>query len=144
MDRLTKFSSSAVTPDNESVDGPGYAAGEAAYDPITNRWRRLPTMPSTAGHDVRHLRAMATDRGIYVGQMWQHITTDGDTTTLDAGVDFVVYDAVHNTWTKYATSAHTLDDQAPGLDGVTVAGGRALGTARSGLAQRRIDAAARV
>jgi hypothetical protein len=109
-------------PADESADGPGYAAGEAAYDPSSNRWRKLPAMPSTAGHDVRHLRAMATDRGIYVGQMWQHITTDGDTTTLDAGVDFVVYDAVHNTWSRYATSAATLNDQPPGLDGVTVAG----------------------
>jgi N-acetylneuraminic acid mutarotase len=109
-------------PDNESVDGPGYATGEAAYDPSGNRWRKLPAMPSAAGHDVRHLRAMATARGIYVGQMWQHITTDGDTTTLDAGVDFIVYDTVHNTWTKYATSATTLNDQPPGLDGVTVAG----------------------
>jgi hypothetical protein len=108
-------------PDNESADGPGYAAGEAAYDPSSNRWRKLPAMPSTAGHDVRHLRAMASDRGIYVGQMWQHITTDGDTTTLDAGVDFVVYDAAHNTWTRYATSTPTLEDQPPGLDGVTVA-----------------------
>ncbi len=113
-------------PDNESADGPGYAAGEAAYDPSHNRWRSLPAMPSTAGHEVRHLRAVATDRGSYVGQMWQHITTDGDTTTLDAGVDFVVYDSGHNTWTRRATSAATLDDQPPGLDGVTVAGGELL------------------
>jgi len=113
-------------PDNESADGPGYAAGEAAYDPSLNRWRSLPAMPRTAGHEVRHLRAIATDRGIHVGQMWQHITTDGDTTTLDAGVDFVVYDPAHDTWTTRETSAATLDDQPPGLDGVTVAGDELL------------------
>jgi Kelch motif len=106
--------------------GPGYAAGEAAYDPSTNRWRELPPMPSTPGHEVRHLRAMVTDRGVYVGQLWQHITTDGDSVELDAGVDFVVYDPAHNTWTKRQTSAATNDDQPPGLDGVTVAGDQLL------------------
>jgi len=110
-------------PDNESADGPGYAAGEAAYDLSHNRWRSLPAMPSTAGHEVRHLRAVATDRGIYVGQMWQHISTDGDSVALEAGVDFVVYDSAQNTWTKRDTS---VDNQPPGLDGVTVAGDELL------------------
>ena len=113
-------------PADESVDGPGYAAGEAAYDPSTNRWRTLPAMPSTSGHEVRHLRAMVTDRGIYVGQMWQHVTTDGNTTDIGAGVDFVVYDPSHNTWAKRETSAATLNDQPAGLDGVTVAGDELL------------------
>jgi hypothetical protein len=113
-------------PDDESVDGPGYAMGEAAYDPSTNRWRNLPAMPSTPGHEVRHLRAMVTDRGIYVGQLWQHITTDGDSVELDAGTDFVVYDPAQNTWTKRETSAATNDDQPSGLDGVTVAGDQLL------------------
>jgi hypothetical protein len=113
-------------PADESADGPGYAAGEAAYDPSSDRWRKLPAMPSTPGHEVRHLRAMATERGIYVGQMWQHVTTDGDSVELDAGVDFVAYDPAQNTWTKRATSAATLDDQPSGLDGVTVAGDQLL------------------
>jgi hypothetical protein len=113
-------------PDNETADSPGYATGEAAYDPSSNRWRKLPAMPSTAGHEVRHLRAMVTDRGIYVGQLWQHITTEGDGVELDAGTDFVVYDPARDTWTKYETSAATNDDQPPGLDGVTVAGDQLL------------------
>jgi hypothetical protein len=113
-------------PPNESEDGPGYATGEAAYDPSRNRWTKLPAMPMTAGHDVRHLRAMVTDRGVYVGQLWQHITTDGDSTQLDAGTDFVVYDPEQNAWTKRQTSAATLDDQPSGLDGVTVAGDQLL------------------
>lgn len=111
-------------PADESGDGPGYAAGEAAYDPASNRWRKLPAMPSTAGHDVRHLRAMATDRGINVGQLWQYIKTDADNSVeLDAGTDFVVYDAAHNSWTKLAISAA---NQPAGLDGVTVAGDQLL------------------
>jgi hypothetical protein len=113
-------------PDNESVDGPGYAMGEAAYDPARNRWTMLPAMPSTPGHDVRHLEAMVTDRGIYVGQLWQHVTTDGDSVELDAGTDFVVYDPGANTWTKRDTSAASLDNQPAGLDGVTVAGDQLL------------------
>jgi hypothetical protein len=113
-------------PADETGDGPGYAAGEAAYDPSSNRWRKLPAMPSTAGHEVRHLRAIVTDRGIYVGQLWQHVTTDGNTTDIGAGVDFVVYDPANNTWTKRETSAATSGDQPPGLDGVTVAGDQLL------------------
>jgi hypothetical protein len=113
-------------PPNLPVDGPGYAAGEAAYDPSRKRWRELPPMPMTAGHDVRHLRAMVTDRGIYVGQLWQHVTTDANSGTLDAGTDFVVYDPANNTWTKRETSAATFDDQPAGLDGVTVAGDQLL------------------
>ncbi len=111
-------------PDGESADGPGYAAGEAAYDPASNRWRKLPAMPRTQGHDVRHLQAMGTDRGVYVGQLWQYIKTDADNSVeLDAGTDFVVYDAAHNSWTKVAISAA---NQPAGLDGVTVAGDHLL------------------
>ena len=113
-------------PADESLDGPGYAAGEAAYDPSSNRWRRLPVMPSIAGHDVRHLQAIATARGIVVGQLWQHVTTDGNTTDIGAGVDFVVYDPSQNIWTTRETSAATTDDQPSGLDGVTVAGDQLL------------------
>jgi hypothetical protein len=113
-------------PVDTSDNGPGYARGSAAYDPSRNRWTMLPAMPMTAGHDVRHLRAIATDQGIYVGQLWQHVTTDGNTTELGAGVDFVVYDPAQNTWTKRQTSAATNDDQPPGLDGVTVAGDQLL------------------
>ena len=83
-------------------------------------------MPMTAGHDVRHLQAMATDRGIYVGQLWQHSATNGNSVELDAGTDLVVYDPTNNTWTKPETSAATNDDQPPGLDGVTVAGDQLL------------------
>jgi N-acetylneuraminic acid mutarotase len=113
-------------PANESIDGHGYAAGWAAYDPARKHWTTLPAMPTTAGHDVRHLRTMVTDRGIYVGQLWQHVTTDGNSGELDAGTDFVVYDPAHNTWTKREASAATLENQPAGLDGVTVAGDQLL------------------
>jgi hypothetical protein len=113
-------------PADTSDKGPGYATGSAAYDPVRNRWTMLPPMPMTAGHDVRHLRAMVTNRGVYVGQLWQHVTTEGNSVELDAGVDFVVYDPAKNTWTKRETSAATNDDQPPGLDGVNVAGDELL------------------
>ena len=113
-------------PDNESIDGPGYVAGEAAYDPVSNRWTTLPPMPMTPGHDVRHLRALMTERGVFVGELWQHVTTTSDGGELDAGTDTVVYDPSGRTWSRLTTVAPTLDDQPAGLDGAMVASDRIL------------------
>jgi hypothetical protein len=109
-------------PDGESADGPGYAAGEAAYDPATNRWTTLPPMPTTPGHDVRHLRAVDTARGVYVWQAWQHVTMTSDGEDLSAGYDVLVYNADANSWTRDPGASSGVTGNAPAGIGQLVVG----------------------
>jgi hypothetical protein len=112
-------------PADQSLDKPGYVRGTAAYDPTTKQWRLLPTMPTVSGHEVRHLKAVMTPKGIYVWQFWQHITTTSDGGELISGIDLAIYHPLTNTWTADPAAAGGLgQQQAPwGIDQLVVGGG---------------------
>ncbi len=91
----------------------------AAYDPATNRWRRLPTMPVQPSHTTDSVTAVATSDGIYVWSYWEHdvVTKDGGTVT--SGISLARYDPTSGTW-------HSMDTTQPRDLGTPLWTGREL------------------
>ena len=70
----------------------------AAYNPATNSWRTLPAIPSPAKHDAAGVSAVAVAGGVYAWVDWQHMETDANGSTGNAGVDGWRYQADTGTW----------------------------------------------
>ena len=71
----------------------------AAYDPVRDRWRRLPAaLPVPAGQSLYPPSAVWTDTSLLVWWPWAHAETQGNTTTGTVGYDLFRYDPGTDHW----------------------------------------------
>jgi hypothetical protein len=82
----------------------------AAYDPATDRWTKLPSMPIAKDHSLLNVVAVAVTDHLYAWQEWQRVepTADGGSTTY-SGVDLDIYDPARNTWTADVAASRPSD-----------------------------------
>jgi hypothetical protein len=84
-----------------------------AYEPTTDRWRSLPSLPEPPGRVLAAITPVWTGERLLVWTEWSHTTSVGNETTGSAGVDVWAYDPRSDAWTP----GTQLENGSSGLDG---------------------------
>jgi hypothetical protein len=81
-------------------------ADVAAYDPSKNSWRSLPTIPSTRGHDLFEVQAVATGGRVVAFATWSHVEHPTPSVmTGTSGVDTYSLEPAAPAWIRLHSSA---------------------------------------
>ena len=75
-----------------------------SYDPVSNRWRRLPDVPEPAGHTSVGITAVRWGADVLAAATWEHLSHDapGETSGY-GGTDLLLLDTAKGTWSKLKT-----------------------------------------
>jgi len=79
----------------------------AAYDPATNRWKKLAALPEPSNRNVLYIVATVANDEIYAWQEWQHVVTGDNESMTTSGIDLYVYDPGRNTWALDAAASRS-------------------------------------
>lgn len=113
----------AVWVDNEVIVISGYPLARsttlevytdlAAFNPTTNRWTTLASMPLGTNKFVLAVVAVATNDRLYAWEEWQHTTDDGGgASTTYSGIDLYIFDPTRNRWTPDVAASRPTDGMA--------------------------------